>query len=95
MPERLGGILRAEACHTAADAKVRVCTADDGGLTALRGRAAFSVAAAITRTRGLGDRHSVLGPVMTGYAEWVQQRTEEFGITRALCVMREGRCSRS
>ena len=28
---------------------------------------------------------------MTGYAEWVDRRTAQPGITRALCVMREGR----
>lgn len=92
LPERLPAIVRAEACHTAADSRVRLASADDGGLTALRGRAAFAAAAG-----GHDDEvawetgSSVLGPVMTGFAEWIHQRTAELGITRALCVMREGR----
>ncbi len=92
LPERLGGIVVAEGCHTGADAKVRVPLVDDRGLTALRGRAAFSVASADHEDQVAWETgSSVLGPVMTGYAEWVQQRTAELGITRALCVMREGR----
>lgn len=92
LPERLGGIVAAEGCHTGADAKVRVRSTDDGGLAALRGRAAFASSAADhDDVVAFQTGTSVLGPVMTGYAEWVQQRTAELGITRALCVMREGR----
>lgn len=92
LPERLSGILVAEGCHTGADAKVRVPSTNDGGLTALRGRAAFAAAAADHDDAvAFQTGTSVLGPVMTGYAEWVHRRTAELGITRALCVMREGR----
>src|SRR5580704_312682 len=92
LPERLSGILVAEGCHTGADAKVRVPSMNDGGLTALRGRAAFAAAAADHDDAvAFQTGTSVLGPVMTGYAEWVHRRTAELGITRALCVMREGR----
>ncbi len=92
LPEHLGRVVAAEGCHPGADAKVRVASVDDRGLTALRGRAAFSAAASdhdddVAFQTGA----SVLGPVMSGYAEWVHQRTAELGITRALCVMREGR----
>ncbi|HUA04683.1 MAG TPA: hypothetical protein VMB27_12315 [Solirubrobacteraceae bacterium] len=92
LPERLGAIVTAEGCHTGADAKVRVPSTDDRGLTALRGRAAFAATSAgHDDTVAFHTGTSVLGPVMTGYAEWVQRRTAELGITRALCVMREGR----
>ena len=92
LPERLDGILLAEGCHTGANAKVRVPSVDDRGLTALRGRAAFSASSADHEDQVAWETgSSVLGPVMTGYAEWVHQRTAELGITRALCVMREGR----
>jgi hypothetical protein len=92
LPERLQDIVRAEACHTAADARLRLASADDGGLTAMRGRAAFSAAAADHEDDVAWETGSaVLGPVMTGFAEWIHQRTAELGITRALCVMREGR----
>ncbi len=92
LPDRLQEIVRAEACHTAADAKVRVASIDDGGLTALRGRAAFSASAGDHGDEIAWETGSaVLGPVMTGFAEWIHQRTAELGITRALCVMREGR----
>jgi FMN phosphatase YigB (HAD superfamily) len=92
LSEHLGRVAAAEACHPGADAKVRVPSVDDRGLTALRGRAAFGGAAADHDDEmAFQTGASVLGPVMSGYAEWVQQRTAELGITRALCVMREGR----
>jgi len=33
---------------------------------------------------------TALGPALTGFAEWVQERTRAAGGTRALCLMREG-----
>lgn len=92
LPERLGAIVVAEACHTGASAKVRVSSSLDGGLAALRGRAAFSSSARDHQDLVAWETGtSVLGPVMAGYADWVHQRTAELGITRALCIMREGR----
>ncbi|MDQ3645020.1 MAG: hypothetical protein M3356_05890, partial [Actinomycetota bacterium] len=32
-----------------------------------------------------------LGPPLTGFAEWVQQRTADAGASKAFCMMREGR----
>lgn len=67
--------------------------AGDSGLTALRGR--------INRHRpdSVGTADAVfwevgattLGPVLTGFAEWVHERAGELGIETALCLMREGR----
>jgi hypothetical protein len=92
LPDRLGPIIAAEACHTGAGAKVRRPSALDGGLTALRGRAAFSSSARDHEDQvAFETGASVLGPVLAGYADWVHQRTAELGITRALCIMREGR----
>jgi len=91
-PERLAAIIAAEGCHAGAGAKVRVGSADDGGLTALRGRAAFSGGAADHDDQVAWETGtSVLGPVMAGYSDWVHERAAELGITRALCIMREGR----
>ncbi|MBV8220091.1 MAG: hypothetical protein JO325_16620 [Solirubrobacterales bacterium] len=92
MPERLPAILAAEGCHTGVNATVRVPSVDDGGVTTLRGRAAFVAVADDHDDQVAWETGtSVLGPVMAGYAEWVHRRTAELGITRALCVMREGR----
>jgi len=33
---------------------------------------------------------AVLGPVLTGFAQWVHQQAEAIGADRALCLMREG-----
>jgi hypothetical protein len=92
LPDRLAAIVAAEGCSTRASAKVRVSSPLDGGLNALRGRAAFS-----TSRRDHEDQvawetgASILGPVMAGYADWVHRRAGELGIERALCIMREGR----
>jgi len=92
LPDRLGAIIDAEACHTGPSAKVRVRTPLDGGLAALRGRAAFSASARDHEDQVAWETGtSVLGPVMAGYADWVHRRTGELGIERALCIMREGR----
>ncbi len=32
-----------------------------------------------------------LGPVLTGFADWVQERGAEAGVSKAFCMMREGR----
>lgn len=59
---------------------------DDGGLTALRGRALFRSEAPYERW-GAG----VLGPVVAGFCDWVVERCAILGIEQALCLMREGR----
>lgn len=65
----------------------------DCGLTALRSKAAF-------RSQGAGlapgissywqSGASVLGPVFTGFAEWVHGRAREEGVSTVYCIMREG-----
>lgn len=65
--------------------------ATDDGVTALRGRAIFAAPTAPSDVVAWETGTSVLGPVVAGYADWVQQRTAALGITRALCIMREGR----
>lgn len=59
---------------------------DDAGLTALRGRVTF-VAASGHERWGAG----VLGPVISGFCDWVAERCGELGLTEVLCLMREGR----
>ena len=63
--------------------------ADDGGLTALRGRVMFTAADEYERW-GAG----VLGPLVTGFCDWVAERCAGLGIADALCLMREGRILR-
>jgi len=65
----------------------------DYGLTALRGKLAgrTELADMPPELRAFwrwGGLH--LGPVMTGFANWVAERTEAAGATRAHCLMREG-----
>lgn len=64
--------------------------AGDFGLTALRLRAICSVDGddplAPYRRIGAG----ILGPVFTGFAEWVVREAEALGASRAYCIMREG-----
>jgi len=62
---------------------------DDAGLTALRGRALFHGADDYERW-GAG----VLGPVVSGFCDWVVERCADLGVTDALCLMREGRVLR-
>jgi FMN phosphatase YigB (HAD superfamily) len=68
--------------------------AGDGGLTAARRRATLLVPdrpmtseEEVTWEAGI----SVLGPVLTGFATWVLERTQALGATRTLFLMREGR----
>ncbi len=60
--------------------------ADDAGLTALRGRA-LAHAGTPDACWGAG----VLGPILSGFADWVIDRCGTLGATQALCLMREGR----
>jgi FMN phosphatase YigB (HAD superfamily) len=59
---------------------------DDAGLTALRGRVMFMAESEYERW-GAG----VVGPVISGFCDWVAERCGELGLTEALCLMREGR----
>ncbi|MBX6391397.1 MAG: haloacid dehalogenase [Frankia sp.] len=66
----------------------------DFGLTALRAAAlrhtdSAAVPAALRRYWETGA--TVFGPVFTGFAEWVVERTRELGADEALCLMRAGR----
>ncbi len=65
----------------------------DLGLTALRSKSTFRAEAA-RLPDGLGDYWrfgaSVLGPVFTGYAEWLHRRAQDEGVDVVHCVMREG-----
>lgn len=74
----------------------RWCDARDGdhGLTALRTRMflklqdpARPTAHDVCTLTGA----TVLGPVLTGFAEWVHDRAGALGVTKLLCPMREGR----
>ncbi len=65
---------------------------EDHGVTALRGRARFSLYAGPPEQEPAWQAGvEILGPVLSGYADWVFERTAELGIDRAICVMREGR----
>lgn len=76
-----------------APAEVVDPTCGDLGLTRLRAKVAnrvestsLSSDAAVSWEYGA----SVLGPVLTGFAEWVHRRTLEAGASTAWCMMREG-----
>jgi hypothetical protein len=65
----------------------------DFGLTALRARVlhrteATGVPRALRRFWDTGA--TVFGPVFTGFAEWVVERTQELGAQEAFCLMRSG-----
>lgn len=65
----------------------------DFGLTALRSKAAYRSGAHRypEGLRGYSEfGASVLGPVFTGFAEWVHGRAQEEGVSTVHCVMREG-----
>jgi FMN phosphatase YigB (HAD superfamily) len=65
----------------------------DAGLTALRGKLLHR-----TELDALDDElkpfwrygAACLGPALTGFAEWIVERTEAAGASKALCLMREG-----
>src|SRR5262249_48353549 len=65
-------------------------TAGDHGLTAVRLRAGANVDGdgPLAPYRRIGAR--VLGPVFTGFAEWVVREAEGLGAARVYCLMREG-----
>jgi FMN phosphatase YigB (HAD superfamily) len=60
--------------------------AQDGGLTALRGRVMFHAGSEHERW-GAG----ILGPIVSGFCDWVAERCAALDIDHPLCLMREGR----
>jgi predicted HAD superfamily hydrolase len=88
IPDAFREILDIELPSTSSG-RAALLAGDDGGLTSLRGRAMFHGKTEYEQW-GIG----VLGPVVTGYAEWVAQRCRELSIGTALCLMREGRILR-
>ena len=66
----------------------------DGGLTAMRRRATHLPA---PRPIAGGEQvawetgTAVLGPVFTGFAQWVVERSTSIGAERIVCLMREGK----
>lgn len=66
----------------------------DYGLTALRSKVLHRVEAEAqpAELRAFWDFGAAsLGPAMAGFADWVQQRASEAGVSKAFCMMREGR----
>lgn len=88
-PESFGELLTAE-LPTTLSQRSGYFTAHDGGLHYLRRRAATLASDPYERW-GAG----VLGPVATGFADWVVRRCVDEKITDALCLMREGRLLKS
>jgi FMN phosphatase YigB (HAD superfamily) len=96
VPERVRAVLQAEAVVRTGDRDTSVAPVDphcgDLGLTALRAkslhRAGTSDAGAIGAYWRFGS--AVMGPVFTGFAEWVHRRAQAEGITTVHCLMREG-----
>ncbi|MGH3773095.1 MAG: HAD family hydrolase [Pseudonocardiaceae bacterium] len=64
----------------------------DFGLTSLRAKTLQSGAQITSSTANMAWRYgaSVLGPVLTGFAEWVASRAHACGIPVVWCPMREG-----
>ncbi|HEX2043015.1 MAG TPA: HAD family hydrolase [Acidimicrobiales bacterium] len=63
----------------------------DWGLTALRAKAVSQLEGAQTPLNPYWRfGATVLGPVFTGFAEWVHERAQEEGVEVVWCLMREG-----
>jgi len=65
----------------------------DLGLTGIRSKIEYRGAAAALPEElqpfwRYGAAH--LGPVLTGFAEWIHRRAQEAGVDKAFCLMREG-----
>jgi FMN phosphatase YigB (HAD superfamily) len=70
----------------------------DGGLTAMRRRATFlRPPRPITGTEQVAweTGTAVMGPVFTGFAQWVVERAGHVGAERVVCMMREGKFLKS
>ncbi|WP_067475500.1 HAD family hydrolase [Actinomadura hibisca] len=66
--------------------------AGDAGLTSLRAKAVHSGSAHATASLEVAWRYgaAVLGPVLTGFAEWAAERAHQEGTRTLWCPMREG-----
>jgi FMN phosphatase YigB (HAD superfamily) len=87
---RAEGFVLDEALDQAAAPRTFDWVAGDHGLTAVRLRAAGTVDDddPMGPYRRIGAL--VLGPVFTGFAEWVVEEARALGAARAYCLMREG-----
>lgn len=66
--------------------RARVIQSDDGGLTWLRSQSAFACETDYGKWGAV-----VLGPIISGFSDWVVERCLTEGITSIMCLMREGR----
>lgn len=84
-PEPFEEMIARELPATLSD-RAELLAGPDGGLTTLRSLAMNRVDGAYAEW-GAG----VLGPLVTGFADWVTARCTDLGIRHVLCLMREGR----
>lgn len=96
-PPELEEVLQLEGLARSGDRHRRAATLDpvhgDFGLTAMRSKAVHGSGhgnhqGATRQYRDFGA--SVLGPVFTGFAEWLHHRAQEEGASTLFCLMREG-----
>ena len=96
VPEPVRAVLRAEAMVRTGDRDTSVAPVDphcgDMGLTALRAKCLHRAGTSDVSATGAYWRFGslVLGPVFTGFAEWVHRRAQAEGATTVYCLMREG-----
>lgn len=88
VPEDLAEAVAAELPRTL-EGRAHVLTESDRGWTSLRGRV-MAQSEDAHEVWGSG----VLGPVLTGFSEWVAARARELGAVSVWCLMREGRLLR-
>jgi FMN phosphatase YigB (HAD superfamily) len=89
----IDGIDRAEGANPADGPPLLDVDHGDHGVTALRARLEGAGAPATVAEHAhphwvVGA--SVLGPVFTGFGDWVVERAAAYGVQRAACLMREG-----
>ncbi len=97
LPDELRTVLEREGVIPSGNAAAHSAPIDqrhgDLGLTAMRSKA-VSRSEAARLPDGVRDHWefgaSVLGPVFTGFAEWIHRRTQEEGVDVVHCLMREG-----
>ncbi len=96
VPEPVREVLEAEAMVRTGDRDTSVAPVDphcgDMGLTALRAKSLHRAGTSDLSATGAYWRFGslVLGPVFTGFAEWVHRRAQAEGATTVYCLMREG-----
>lgn len=84
-PQEYEGLIQLELPSTLSS-RASYIRSNDHGLMATRSRSMFLSSDAYERW-GAG----ILGPVVVGFCEWVDQKCKRLGIDVALCLMREGR----